>query len=360
MSHLIKYTLILLGLTILSDLHAQDALFSQMNKSRNLLNPALLALQNNDLDIDLNFREQGASVSGGLPIRTFQVLANFRSHSFKSDQFTYGLSILSDKGGTGHVGSNMAHLNIGYLKKLTDKYSKIGEHYIGIGAAFGGGQKSVNWSRFWFGNQFDTAFNTVDETKDPREDEILANTNGRSGMFADLNAGLTWYANLKEGLSADLGFSIYHLTQPNISLFENGNEPLTLRYNMHGSLHSKVSDLLSISPSAIFIRQGKSLQFLLGSGIGMDNEDDYEFAIDFGFFARMVSNEGGVGMESLFLTLNSDYNNFRFGLAYDITVSSLAKYNNSKGAWEFRLGYTIPHLRNKSSKITNGNKFHTF
>jgi type IX secretion system PorP/SprF family membrane protein len=327
---------------------AQDALFSQLHNSRNLLNPALLALQNNPLEIDLNFREQGGSVSGGLPIRTFQVLANFTHQSFEVDQLSYGISVLNDRGGQGHLGESIVHGHFAYLKKMTGKYSKIGEHYLGIGTSLGGGQKSVDVDNFWFGNQFNEQYNFIEEGKDAKEDILLTGSIARSPIFYDINAGMTWYANFTESFSMNAGVSLFHLNRPNISLIEGQLERQKLRYAMHIGSVNKLSDLLLILPKVQFTRHGKSNLFIVGSEIAMDNGDRNEFAMKFGLFTRTLTNVDNISMDAIIVTLNASYEQFVFGLGYDLTVSKLSRYNNGRGSWEFRLGYAF---RGKSDLV---------
>lgn len=320
---------------------AQDALFSQLHNTRNLLNPALLSLQNNPLEVDLNFREQGGSVSGGLPIRTFQVLANFTKQSFEVDQMSYGLSVLNDRGGQGHLGESIVHGHFSYLKKMTGKYSKIGEHYLGIGTSLGGGQKSVDVSNFWFGNQFNEQYNFIEEGKDPNEDVLLATTTARSPIFYDINAGMAWYADFTEAFSMNAGVSLFHLNGANISLIEGQVERQKLRYALHIGSVNELSDLLVVLPKMQFTRHGKSSLFIVGSELAMDNGDRNEFAMKFGLFARTLSNVENISMDAIIVTLNASYDQFIFGLGYDLTVSKLSRYNNGRGSWEFRLGYAF-------------------
>lgn len=334
---------LLLSITFLCSPAAtgQDALFSQLHNARNLLNPALLSLQNHALELDLNFREQGRSVSQGEAIRTFQVLANFTEQSFKVDRLSYGLAILSDRGGRGHVGESIAHANFSYLKKLTGRYSKIGEHYIGIGTAFGAGQKSVDSGNFWFGNQFNEQYNFIEEGKDPKEDLLFADMSARSAILFNVNAGVVWYANLREAWSMNAGVSMFHLNRANISLIDGQVENQKFRYVLHLGFVNENSDLISLQPKIQFVRHGVSSFFILGSEVGMNNGDRNEFDLKVGLFARSISTVDNLAMDAVLITLNVKYNQFIFGLGYDLTVSALSRYNNGFGSWEFRLGYAF-------------------
>jgi hypothetical protein len=73
----------------------------------------------------------------------------------------------------------------------------------------------------------------------------------------------------------------------------------------------------------------------------MDNGDRNEFAMKFGLFTRTLSNVENISMDAIIVTLNASYEQFVFGLGYDLTVSKLSRYNNGRGSWEFRLGYAF-------------------
>lgn len=335
-----KITIIFI-LSIVTMLNGQDALFSQLTNNKNLLNPSLLSQQSAPINLNLNFREQGASVSSGLPLRTFQAVANFTHESLESDKIAYGLSVFGDRGGTGHIGTNMIHGHFSYLKKLTGRYSKIGEQYLSIGTSIGAGQRAVNWERFWFGNQFNREYYYIDKEVDSGEEDLLQNERGRTGWLTDINVGINWYAIPMEGLALQAGFSAFHLNRSNISLFAGGNERQRIRYNAHVNASKSIYDNVNIIPQLIYIHQGVSNQIIFGSEIEIDNLDVSEVIMRFGLLSRVVSNQNVMGFDALTLNLNTVYNKLSFGLAYDITISRLAKFNNSRGAWEMNLGYSF-------------------
>ncbi len=320
---------------------AQDALFSQFFQNKNLLNPALLAVQSSPLEVDLSFREQAATVSEGLPIRTFQIAANFSNSSFEVDKISYGIAVLGDKGGRGHLSSNMIHGQFAYLKKLTGRYSKIGEHYLGIGTTLGLGQRSVSGNRFWFGNQFNTTDYLIDNSQNSGELGLDANQRGQSGLITDINLGLTWYGNVNEGLAIQAGFSAYHLGRANISILDGSIERQLMRWNAHASVSKSIYDNLNLIPQLVFVRQGVSHQFLFGSELEIDNLDDGEFVMRIGALGRVVNSARGSLFDSAILSMNIYYKQVKFGFGYDLTLSELSQFNNGRGAWEFNLGYTL-------------------
>ncbi len=333
-------------LIIMGSLNGQDALFSHLLRNPMLLNPSLQGMQNEPLSLNIGFREQGGSITDGIPIRTFLAGANFNFKSFQDDRFSFGLNVITDNGGDSHIGKDLVYLNFGYLKKMTGSYSKIGEHYLGIGAHFGGGQHSVAWNKFWFGNQYNREFGFIDQGADSGEVAIDQSANGRSGLYYDINSGIHWYANFSTSLSVFAGLSAFHLNRPNISLFEEGDDRLAMRYSTHAGIRIGLNDIGSLIPQVIYTAQGRSDQFIVGSEYALDNQDLLEVTLKFGAFTRFVNNINTAGVESLILSMDVAYSSFRLAMAYDITVSKLSRFNSRRGAWEFNFGYFISREEN--------------
>ncbi len=336
-------------LLVIQSINGQDAIFSDLLSNKILLNPALAPTLNGPIAFQLNYREQGASISDGLPIRTFLADANLNFKSLGTDKMSVGFSFMNDIGGLGHINSKIGQINFAYLKKISGKYSKIGEHFLSFGTQLGAGQRTVSWDRFWFGNQFNREYGYVDKTISSGEESVESNETGISSVFADINSGLLWYANYSSKFSARAGISLYHLNTPNISFLKNKEDNLKMRTNFHAGFNLEISKEVNINPIIIFMTQGKSNQMIFGSKIGISNQDFSEAAMNIGLFSRMVSNNENFGMEAIIITLNIDYNNLKFGLGYDITTSSLSKYNNSRGAWEFFFAsFLVPEQKNKT------------
>lgn len=320
---------------------AQDPMFSQMSTSKSWTNPAYHSLTEDPLSFNIKFKELGGSVIGQLPLRTYMADVNFSFPNLDSDRFSLGFSVLSDKGGEGHFGSTLGYLQGAYLKQLSGRYSKIGDHYLSFGAQVGGGQRSTSWDKFWFGRQFDKSLGIVDRSINNGESEISNFGQGTSGMYLDINGGLTYYGNLNDNVSFISGLSVYHLNRPDVSMLQDSKERLSRRFNFHAGMAYGFANILVAKPNIYYIHQGKSNQLLFGGDMQIDNYDVEEFSFSLGLYSRVVSNINGFGFESLLVQSNMQYKSLIFGFGYDITTSGLSQFNNRRGGWEFNLGYAL-------------------
>lgn len=324
-----------------SSLFAQDPLFSSIQKVKSLINPSLFSFQNGPFEAQINYREQGNSASNGLPLRNLHATASYAKDIFKVDKLSMGFSMLNDKGGQGHFTRNFAYVHAAYAKKLTDYRSPFGEQFLSIGVSAGGGQYAVKWDRFWFGNQYNRQFGIIDPNMDSGEILIGQNESASTNIFPDINAGLSWYAFFNENFSAHAGIGLFHLNNPNVSFSEFAEEFLPTRFNVHGGLNLRFSELLVFSPQATFIKQRKSQQMIVGAEFALQNEDFLAISPSLGIYLRGVNGLEGPGPDALLFSVAFDYEQMRFGLVYDVTVSSLAAYNSGRGAWELNLNYLI-------------------
>lgn len=350
-----KKTLYLLFFMLMMNIYvyAQDPLFSSIQDVKSMLNPSLFSFQNGNIEAQINYREQGSSGSNGLPLRNIHASLNYATKIFKADKLNFGFSIANDKGGQGHFTRNFANIHASYAKKLTDYRSPFGEQFLSIGIASGGGQYAVKWDRFWFGNQYNRQFGIVDPNMDSGEILIGQGESASTNIFADINAGISWYAFLNENLSAHAGVGMFHLNTPNVSFADFDEEFLPVRINIHGGINWRLSELIIISPQAALINQRKSRQLLVGADFTMENEDYLAISPSLGFFLRGVDGLNGPGPDALIFSVMFDYQKIRFGLVYDVTISSLAIYNSGRGAWELNLYYLIPSETRKNYNRRN-------
>ncbi len=341
--------IIIIGL--FSGINAQDPLFSLLDETPGLLNSSISSFQNASLKINVNYKEQGVSFTNNLPLRTLYAGASFNRELFEKDKLSVGFSVLGDKGGTGHYSRTFININSAYAKKLTDKYSNFGAHYLAIGAEIGLGQFASSWDRFWFGNQFDIEGGYIDGNLSSGEPEIDNAERGNSKLIADINSGLSWYGDFSSRFDAFAGISAFHLSRPDISFLTASEDRLKMRWNIHGGFNLKDLNNIYIQGKFALINQGNSNLFIIGSSVGVEDEDYFEIRPEFGAYLRMANHLNGFGTESLILKAGFDYNQYSFNLAYDFTISKINQANNGRGGWELHLAYrTIDTEPSKSWK----------
>ena len=318
------------------NLNAQDARFSQFYTAASHTNPALTGIFPGQFKVTLNYRNQWSSFLGGASFNTVGANFDYRIKTNKYDYLSAGISLLRDDAGDARFNQTKVNLNLSYLKKLggNSRYS-TSAHYVALGFQGGVGQNGIDWSRLSFSQQFNNEDEVFVET-DPTGEDF----GNRSKLYADLNAGLAWYAVFDDNLSLHAGFAMHHLMKPDISFYDGSNDVLYAKYVGQIGGQIPFTENLSILPAAIFTLQGPSHETVVGTNFRYSNNDRNELALRIGVWGRMVADEGStMALESTIVSSMIEINQFLIGLSYDINLSTLKPASNSRGAFELSLTY---------------------
>ncbi len=325
---------------------AQDPRFSQYYASPYNLSPAMTGVFNGQCRTTLNYRDQWNSVLLGQPFRTYSVSGEYRRALASDDYIAFGIGAMHDEVGVARYQQNKGSLGFSFLKQLAGGRNR-NEHYLSAGAQFGFGQNSIDWSNLWFSRQY----NNANEAPDFSAGNGETLDNGNTPLYADFNAGLLWYTVLENGGFFYAGGAGHHLNQPNISLMQQSNSLLYRRWSGHVGGQFPVSEVMSILPAVQVMKQGPSFETDFGINIRYSNEDLNELALRAGVWSRIGNRlDKGIHSDALTIVTMLELNRVMVGLSYDLTVSSLRRANNSRGAFEVSISYFHPERRR--SKVT--------
>jgi type IX secretion system PorP/SprF family membrane protein len=320
-----------------SSIRAQDAVFSQQDLIPLALNPAFAGAVD-DIGAHLIHRSQWSSI--GDPFRTTgatfdtRLGRNRQTTSAHAGQLSLGVSFLSDHAGA--MKTTRADLAVAYHVFLTPN------SIIGAGITTGLLQTvmdgaSGEWASQYDGIRYDPALPSGE----------AADTRGHNAF--DLGGGLlyTLWATGQgvpdDRSSLNIGLSGQHLGRPAISA--DGTDRLPVRWSAFINGRWKFGRSQTyIDPGAYYHRQGPGSQLLAGSYIGhrfgpqraFQNEA-IQLCVQLGAFYRL---DDAVVAKALF-----QWDAYSLGMAYDITVSSLARTNSGKGAAEIVLCYDLRTAR---------------
>jgi len=329
--------------------HAQDPHFSQFYNAPLDLNPALTGIFDGQYRLGINYRDQWSSALSSTPFRTMQANADIRYHVINEDFFAIGLKIMRDVAGEGKYSQTFAHFSGSYIKQLGGGGFGHGtDQFLVIGAQIGAGQNSLNWSRLWFGRQYDIEQELIDTSLPAGEPDLLGE-NASTGYYLDASVGLTWYAVFDKSNSIYAGLALKHINSPNISLIPGISSTLMRRLVVHAGGEIGISDELSILPAALFTKQGPFWQTNFGSGFRYEHHDWQEVAMRIGASGRLTNRYESVGIDALILSVMFEMETITVGLSYDITLSSYSQSNNSRGAFELAVNYIFPDTQYKTS-----------
>ena len=323
-------------------MYGQDIHFSQFQASPLLLNAANTGPtehfeQNHyaDYRVGLNYRNQWSSF-----IKPFVTFSGFFDKVFskeliKGGYLGAGLVLYSDKAGTADFTTQSFLGSVAFHMKM----GANDEHLISVGLQGGLVQKGANYDNLRFGNQYES----VNFSSDASNGESLTSNSINYGLF---NGGLNWSYRLNSDLKVNAGLSMFNLNSPKESFYESSDNALNSRMMISAGANYQLSDLISIMPAVLFAGQSKANEFLIGSSMGYKIKDIPLMQVTglFGLYYRSA--------DAIVLTPGVEYNNYRFGVSYDVNVSSLRTATKMKGALELSLVYIFndnPQLGIKKS-----------
>jgi type IX secretion system PorP/SprF family membrane protein len=326
--------LILILLFCIQVCEAQDPRFSQFYIAPDQLNPALGVVYDGKARFIANYRNQWSSILQDVPFRTMAAHFDIRQ-AIGKDYMSLGFNVLKDEAGSSKLNRTKGSINLAYMKYLGGTKDK--DFYLVAGAQAGVGQHHIAWDNLWFSEQYNSSKDIIDYKVSTGEVE-----NRKSNIYPDFNAGLLWYL-LAEEYSFYFGAAMYHINQPNISLFEGNSEPLSRRYVGHLGGEIKMNKQLSLLPAAAVSIQGPSTEGNIGANFRYSTNERNELAMRLGAWAHLAEKEeNGMGLEAVTLSTMLEMNTWTLGLSYDINTSGLNPATNYRGAFEASFIYIIP------------------
>jgi type IX secretion system PorP/SprF family membrane protein len=292
---------------------AQDLTFSQFYEAPLLRNPALAGIFNGDIRLKGNFRSQWGSVS--VPFQTGAFSAEYKMPLNNSigDWVTLGLQATNDVAGDIKLKRTALLPVLCFNKSL----SQVDDTYLSI--AFMGGPVS-------------TQFNPTElKLHDPQ----VLNSTGYT--YWDLGAGITYSSTFGDDIKYYFGAGMYHVNNPKLNYFSNNSEFSILgrKLTLNAGITAQTSDNNKITGYVDYFKQDGNEQFLAGMLYGVELSrryaDDKVLGVNFGSFFRWG--------DAIIPVVNFDIYDWSFGLSYDINISKLSTYTQSRGGMELSATY---------------------
>ncbi len=341
-----KYLLVLVCvLCVKFNAFSQDIHFSQYNENPSLINPALtgayyvmrasVIYRDQWGSVTVPYRTYGASYEMKFKASEWEKQDPFKTKLYKKayNRLAGGLSFYSDKAGDGQMGTNVGNLSIATFIK-TGAFSSIS-----LGLQGGIIQKTVNYSKFVFSNQYNgSTYDTNLPSGEP--------TGTRSFVSPDVNAGLLYYYGKEESsigennhLYGDFGFSMMHINKPKQKLLSITDERLYTKFIVHGKYliglpHSNVS----LAPSFLFQQQGPQNEFMSGLMVKYSIKNDTKYT---GYIKKSYFGIGAYyrNKDAVIASVLLEMGHYALGFTYDLNVSALTKVSTLRGGPEIMFRY---------------------
>ncbi|MEM8524889.1 MAG: PorP/SprF family type IX secretion system membrane protein [Bacteroidota bacterium] len=326
---------ILLVISLLQIIHAQDAIFSQYINAPALLNPSLTGQIDNENNHRLlfNYRRQWVSVLGNSAFQTYNLAYDHRIQ-LKKDQIGVGGSFTGDRAGQSKFSTISSTLSAAYHKRFSENQIITGSGGIGLS------QRSINIESLTWPSQHNGngGFNLNLPGDSLTHPSVLS---------ISVNAGLMWTFLGKNENQFNLGIGIFHLNRPDISINERSISRLNARLSVHVTYQFSVSDKLQFSPSLAYFTQGSFEMLILGTSsvYKLDEIDNYK--LHFGIYPRIVrrsldASDNNYGIASITGLLGWQYKDLMIMLSYDtyaFTTSPLSRALDNRKGIELALGW---------------------
>jgi type IX secretion system PorP/SprF family membrane protein len=309
---------LILGINL--GLHAQDLHFSQFFNTPLTTNPANTGfIPDADYRVGAHYRNQWSAIMS-TPYKTISAFADLQIMRDKLENGWLGLGavILNDKAGTGSLSSTKIYGSIAYHQMLG--LSSL----LSAGFNIGWATKSIDQTKLKFPDQFDGKFfdNTLPTS-------VVLNTNDVN--YLDVHAGMNYAYFPQENVYVNAGYSIQHVNRPKETFFSdnsnNGRIPMRHTGFVNGIF--KLNDRVIVNPNAYFSMQARASELVLGINANYNLSEFGEKQLLAGVYYRLG--------DAVIPMVGFEIKNIQFAFSYDVTLSSLSKFNNYRGASEFSI-----------------------
>lgn len=317
--------MLLVAVMTLSDLSAQDPIYSQFYHAPLQLNPALAGVGHAPRFTAL-YRNQWPFVS--------DAFASYATYSVSYDQFFerynsgIGAMITSDDAGGGLIKTNKLGVFYSYNLNVTQ------DIFIKAGIEANVLQTRIGWDQLVFGDQIDLINGPISPGGSPYPTNESEPEDLESLVF-DAGFGMILYSD-----RFYVGMSMKHFNSPNTGIIGaniDAYDGLPLRWGFHGGVEIPIenSDFF-VTPNVMFVKQAEFSQLNVGAYVGIR-------AVYAGLWYRHASSNADAMIASVGLKKGM----FKIGYSFDYTVSSFGIDNG--GSHEFGIVIDMAETRKKKS-----------
>jgi len=327
--------------TLAFSANAQDQHFTQFYAAPLTLNPAMTGNFAGRYRVGMIYRDQWRGVFDQ-PYQTYSAAVDVRfdvaGNNRYRDAVGIGLMFFNDEVGGIDFETNQVALSGSFHKALGYE----GSQTLSGGVQLGLTKRGIIYDRL----NFDDEFNSIDGFTLQTNENLPPNVIS----FSDLNVGLNYLLQLGKKTVLNIGASMHHVLQPNVSFYPaidtpagpiaGGDNKLFARYGGQLSLQFPVGERMSLIPRALFSKQGPHMELTAGSNLRVPIDTYSGNAIQFGFWARPVGNEdNSFSLDAIIAMVGIEWKGVLFGLSYDVNLDDLTVHKQGQQSFEFSILY---------------------
>lgn len=303
--------------------YGQDPNFSQFFVSPLTLNPALTGKFDGNFRVSGNYRNQWPTINNAFRTATASFdLPILTGKLSEIDRWGVGVLALTDKSGNGILNNNYVSLSTAYHKGLDED----GYHQLGVGFQATYSMARMDGTKLNLGDELDLNGTWTNPTMDPLNNRVY------SKNYFDLATGIFYNGATNDWNNFYVGASMYHVNKPKES-FSNAHFYLNPRITVQAGGYFPIGEGTTLHLSGMHSNQAKATNTLVGGAaafsLGADEMNTaYLYA---GGWLR-------VG-DAIIPYLGVEFSDLRFGVSYDVNISSLKPASNTRGGIEISLIY---------------------
>lgn len=311
---------------------AQDIHFTQFYQSPFNVNPALCGSFDGDYRFTAIQRTQWRSVTIpyntlGFSVDARELLTKINTSEKQNIPFRkthFGFSYYGDKAGDSKYKSDIFNLVI-----AQDIFTGNGSGRITPGISIGLTHMKIDYT----GLNYDTQWTGFVYDPGISSGEQFARS---SRAYMNINAGINYFQKISTVATLETGISLFNLSNPKQSFFDDGYVKLDLRSNFYLRYRHKFNTAWALEPMMLWMRQGTYNELSLGgiAHYAMSNTAWNKFSLYAGILGR-AKDAGNI-------IAGVVYNEWNVGLSYDINTSNLKPASNGRGGFEISVVYIIP------------------
>lgn len=303
-------------------LNAQDIHFSQFLKAPLELSPALTAISKWDVRMGANWRQQWASV----PVN-YQTFGGFYDQKmdlklFRKGYLGLGVSFIHDQAGDSELSWTQLGVRAAYHYPIDEELT------LSAGINVDVGQRAFRSDQLQFADQYNGEFFDAGQATS----EQFAQ---QSGGYASQGVGVNLRRSFWRSRSVmNVGFSLGHLNQPAIHFFDDNILTLPILLTSYTNGIFELSDEWDVKVQGYWANQGPYYEVMAGAG--------GRYHLDFDGEDLML----GIGAQyrwkdALILQIEGSYQQWHWGLSYDINISDFAIATQGRGGLEMAVHYYL-------------------
>jgi len=321
----IQFLIIIVLLFVVSTAKAQDPQFSQFYANPLYLNPAL-AGATECARVNLNYRNQWPSLTSAFI--TYSVTYDQNLPSVNSG---FGLILMNDRQGDGALNTTIIGAIYAYNLQISEGL------FIRFGAEARYYQQRLDWDKLVFADQINPINGSISNISNQTPPE---NTNVATADFS-FGTVIRYYDQFFLGFIAD------HLTQPNLSFYDNPDDKLPIKYTAHGGVTINLSQGrlgsindhdFTLQPQVLYMYQQNFQQ--LNAGFYVNRMP----LIIGAWFRHNFQNP-----DAVILLVGISFKNIKFGYSYDMGLSKVG--GEALGAHEISFAWDFCIYKDKKRTI---------